>query len=280
MHAGVAFRVWAPHADAVYVTGSFNHWSPDSHAMQRRERGLLVRGYRYAAIGDEYRYRILNGDKQMMRLDPYARQVTSSVGNAVVHDPQFDWQGDDFHLPPINELVIYEMHWGLSTTPRMDHDSFEETLQKLDYLKQLGVNVIEVMPLAEFGGYIHGAITLLHICGRGELWRSIGFKRFVKAVHQAGMGVVLDVVYNHFGPTTWIFGSLMAGVKTDWGKLFLQRLAFRDSLGATVLTTAGEVRQFIRDNAMMWLEEYHVDGLRFDMTLFMRPCARRRRSRW
>ncbi|MFO0180264.1 MAG: 1,4-alpha-glucan branching protein, partial [bacterium] len=144
--SGVAFRVWAPNADAVYVIGSFNDWSPDSHPMIKEDGGCWYVDIAVAAIGDEYRYRIVNGDKQLSRLDPCARQVVNSIGNAVVHDPQFDWSGDDFHLPPINELVIYEMHLGtFHDTKEGGTNSFEETLQKLDYLKQLGVNVIEVM---------------------------------------------------------------------------------------------------------------------------------------
>ena len=110
--SGVAFRVWAPHADAVCVAGSFNDWTSDAHPMAKEGDGYWYTDIASAAVGDEYRYRIVNGDKQLLRIDPYARQVTSSVGNAVVYDPHFDWEGDDFHLPPINELAIYEMHLG------------------------------------------------------------------------------------------------------------------------------------------------------------------------
>jgi len=110
--AGVALRVWAPCAEAVYVTGSFNDWSSDAHPMAKEEGGYWYADITSAAVGQEYRYRIVNGGKELLRIDPYARQVTSSVGNAVVHDPNFDWAGDDFHLPAVNELVIYEMHLG------------------------------------------------------------------------------------------------------------------------------------------------------------------------
>ena len=109
---GVAFRIWAPHADAVFVSGTFNGWSPDSNSMVKEEEGYWYADIPNAAIGNEYRYHIRSGDKDFLRLDPYARQVTSSVGNAVVHDPDFDWAGDDFHMPAVNQLVIYEMHLG------------------------------------------------------------------------------------------------------------------------------------------------------------------------
>ena len=118
--SGVAFRVWAPHADAVYVIGSFNNWSADAQPHGARKRSHWYADIASVAIGDEYRYRILNGDKELLRLDPYARQVTNSVGNAVVYDPHFDWDGDDFHLPAVNELVIYECTWEPFTTRRME----------------------------------------------------------------------------------------------------------------------------------------------------------------
>lgn len=271
--SGVAFRVWAPNANSVFVTGSFNNWAFDTHAMANEGGGYWYADIATAAIGDEYRYRIINGDKQIMRIDPYARQVTNSVGNAVVHDPNFDWKGDDFHLPPINEIVIYEMHLGtFHDTKDGKTNSFEETLQKLDYLKKLGVNVIELMPLTEFAGYSSwGYNPSCVFAVEANYGGPNGLKRFVQAVHQAGMGVILDVVYNHFGPSDldlWQFDGWsengLGGIyfyndwhsETPWG-------ATRPDYGR------GEVRQFIRDNALMWLEEYHVDGIRFDMTLYM-----------
>ncbi len=272
--SGVAFRVWAPHADAVYVTGSFNGWSAEAHRMLKEEGGYWYADIAAAAIGDEYRYRIVNGDKQLLRIDPYARQVTSSVGNAVVHDPQFDWGGDNFRMPAVNELVIYEMHLGtFHDKENGKSDKFAEAVQKLDHLQRLGVNVIEVMPLAQFAGALSwGYNPSCVFAVETNYGGPVGFKRFVKAVHRAGLGVILDVVYNHFGPSDldlWQFDGWsengQGGIyfyndwhaETPWG-------ATRPDYGRK------EVRQFIRDNALMWLEEYHVDGLRLDMSLFMR----------
>jgi 1,4-alpha-glucan branching enzyme len=169
----------------------------------RVDEGYWYADINGAAVGDEYRYLILNGDKKLLRIDPYARQVTNSVGNAVIHDSQFDWQGDDFHMPPVNELVIYEMHLGtFHTDEDRQTDKFAEAIQKLDYLKRLGVNVIEIMPLAEFAGELSWGYNPACIFAvESDYGGPVGFKRFVKAVHQAGMGVILDVVYNHFGPS-------------------------------------------------------------------------------
>ncbi len=255
---GVAFRVWAPNAEAVFVSGTFNGWSPDANPMIKEEEGYWYADISNAAIGNEYRYHIRSFNKDFLRIDPYARQVTSSVGNAVVHDPDFDWAGDDFHLPPVNQLVIYEMHLG-TFHDREDgkRNKFEEAAQKLDYLKRLGVNVIELMPLAQFAGELSWGYNPSCIFAvETNYGGANGFKQFVKQVHAAGIGVILDVVYNHFGPSDldlWQFDGWsennMGGIyfyndwraETPWGKT-------RPDYGRK------EVRQFIRDNAMMWLE--------------------------
>lgn len=272
--SGVAFRVWAPHADAVCVAGSFNDWSADAHPMAKESHGYWYADIASAAVGDEYRFRIVNGDKQLLRIDPYARQVTSSVGNAVVYDPHFDWEGDNFHLPAVNELVIYEMHLGtFHDKEDGKSDKFAEAVQKLEHLQRLGVNVIEVMPLAEFAGdlswgYNPACVFAVETSYGGPA----GFKRFVKAAHRAGLGVILDVVYNHFGP-----GDLDLWQCDGWSENGLGGIYFYNDWRAETPWGSNrpdygrkEVRQFIRDNALMWLKEYHVDGLRLDMTLFMR----------
>lgn len=271
---GVAFRVWAPHAEAVFVTGSFNAWSPDSHPMVKSDGGYWYTDIPAIAIGTEYRYRLVNGDQVLLRIDPYARQVTNSVGNAVVHDPHFDWEGDDFRLPPVNEMVIYEMHLGtFHDIETGNSDKFTETLQKLDYLKRLGVNVIELMPLAEFGGFTSwGYNPACVFAVESDYGGPLGFKRFVKAAHQAGFGVILDVVYNHFGPSDLDLWQFDGWSENGQGGIYF----YNDWRAATPwgMTRPDygrcEVRQFIRDNALMWLEEYHVDGLRCDMSLYIR----------
>ena len=112
-HAGgVAFRVWAPHAQHASVIGSFNDWDGTRHPMRAEENGNWYADVAEARVGDQYRYLLSTPTGDIKRIDPYARAVTSSVGNAIVHDPNFDWQGDDFRLAPWNELVIYELHVG------------------------------------------------------------------------------------------------------------------------------------------------------------------------
>lgn len=216
----------------------------------------------------------MSGDKQVLRIDPYAREVTSSVGNAVVYDPHFDWGGDDFHLPAVNELVIYEMHLGTFHDKEDGKtDKFAEAVQKLDHLQRLGVNVIEVMPLAEFaGGLSWGYNPSCMFAVETNYGGPAGFKRFVKSVHQAGLGVILDVVYNHFGPSDLDLWQFDGWSENGQGGIYFYNDWHAETPWGMTRPDYGrkEVRQFIRDNALMWLEEYHVDGLRLDMTLFMR----------
>lgn len=271
--SGVAFRVWAPHADAVYVTGSFNDWSPDANPMTREADGYWYADIASVAVGAEYRYRIVSGDRQLLRIDPCAREVTSSVGNAVVHDPHFDWGGDEFHLPAVNELVIYEMHLGTFHDREDGHkDKFAAAVQKLDHLQRLGVNAIEVMPLAEFaGGLSWGYNPACVFAVESDYGGPAGFKRFVKAVHEAGMGVILDVVYNHFGPSDLDLWQFDGWSENEQGGIYFYNDWRAETPWGATRPDYGrkEVRQFIRDNALMWLDEYHVDGLRLDMTLFI-----------
>lgn len=271
--SGVAFRVWAPHADAVYVTGTFNDWSPDAHPLTKEGEGFWYADVSAAAVGHEYRYRILTGDQQRLRIDPYARQVTSSVGNAVVYDPQFNWEDDAYRLPPVNEMVIYELHLGtFHDQEDGKSDKFAEAVQKLDHLQRLGVNVIEVMPLAQFAGYTSwGYNPSCVFAVETNYGGPVGFKRFVKAVHQAGMGVILDVVYNHFGPSDLDLWQFDGWSENEKGGIYFYNDWRSETPWGSTRPDYGrkEVRQFIRDNALMWLDEYHVDGLRLDMTLYM-----------
>ena len=103
---GVAFRVWAPHARQVSVIGTFNNWDGLAHPMQSEQRGFWYAEVKGAGIGDQYKYQLSTDVGVLKRIDPYAREVTSSVGNAIVHDSQFNWEDDDFSMPSWNQLVI------------------------------------------------------------------------------------------------------------------------------------------------------------------------------
>ena len=270
---GVSFRVWAPHADSVSVTGFFNDWT--LAAMTPEEHGNWFIDIPKAKVGDEYKFVLTNGDETFERNDPYAREVTNSVGNSIVTDPTiFDWGDDDFQMPPWNELVVYELHVG--TFNRSDEDqagTLDEVTKKLGYLKWLGINAIEVMPVAEFAGDISWGYNPAHIFAVESAYGGPeALRNFVKAAHQHGIAVIMDVVYNHFGPSDLDLWQFDGWSENDKGGIYF----YNDFRSNTPWGDSrpdygrGEVRRFIHDNAMMWLEEYRMDGLRYDMTLYIR----------
>ena len=104
---GVAFRVWAPHAEKVSVIGEFNDWKPTTSPMESEGNGYWYRNMTSAQVGQQYRFHLVTPYGEFSRIDPYAREVTNSVGNAIIHDRAFDWEGDDFAPPNWNEIFIY-----------------------------------------------------------------------------------------------------------------------------------------------------------------------------
>lgn len=275
---GAVFRVWAPHAEKVYATGTFNDWSKTSTPLFSEHNGYWSTEVPGSKVGDEYRYMIHTPLDWKLppfsRIDPYARKVTNSVGNGIIYDPNgFDWSSDNFKMASSNELVIYEMHIGTFNVKEHGHPgTFDSAMEKFPYLKELGINAIEVMPIMEFPGDFSWGYNPSHPYAVKSIYGGPdAFKQFVKVAHEHGIAVIVDVVYNHFGPTDldlWQFDGWSENGKggiyfyndrrsqTPWGET-------RPDFGR------GEVRQYLRNNAMMWFEEYRADGLRWDMTSYI-----------
>ena len=172
----VSFRVWAPNADKVSVVGDFNEWSTKANPLASEGNGFWSTDVPGARPGQEYRYWLLHGKDELWRLDPYARALTNSVGNSVIVDPAFDWEDGDFKMPPWNELVIYEMHIGtFHVKEKGKPGTFLTAIEKLDYLRDLGINAIEVMPPTEFpGDYLVGLQPGASLCRRERVRRAAG----------------------------------------------------------------------------------------------------------
>ncbi len=272
---GVAFRVWAPHADEVSVIGDFNRWNAQANPLTAEGNGYWYGDVPNAQVGQEYRFwlRTPNGET-ITRIDPYARAVTRSDGNAIIFDTSFDWGDDNFVMPPWNELVIYELHVGSFTE---DADivpgTFEKVLDQIDHFKRMGINAIQIMPVANFPGERSWGYNPSHIFAVANAYGGPNaLKRFVKTLHSHGIAVILDVVYNHLGPDHLDLWRFDGWYENDLGGIY-----FYNDWRA--LTPWGhtrpdygreEVRRFIYDNAMMWLDEYRMDGLRFDATAYIR----------
>ena len=272
---GVAFRVWAPHAQAVTVKGEFNNWSDTANPLGHESNGYWYTDVPGAKAGQQYKFHLTNGDNQFDRVDPYARQVTNSVGNGVIYDGNaFDWQGDAFTLPPHNELVIYEMHVGsFFTNTEGKPGNFETALEKVTHLKRLGINAVQVMPITEFSGdYSWGYNPANIFAVESAYGGPDAFKTFVRELHKQGLAVIHDVVYNHFGPSDLGLWQFDGWQENDHGGIYFYNDYRAETPWGSTRPDYGrsEVRNFILDNAMMWLREYHMDGLRYDSTIYIR----------
>ena len=268
------FKVWAPNADSVTVVGSFNNWGKRKPKKLMQEQGYWYGKLNNLAEGDEYLYQIKSGKNTFTRIDPYARSVTNSSGNGIIYKDNFEWQEEHYHLPAHNSLVIYELHVGsYAMTKDGVPGTFGDLIEKLDYLSQLGVNVVQIMPVAEFAGDLSWGYNPANIFAIESVYGGPdAFKRFVKAAHDCGIGVVLDVVFNHFGPSDLALWQFDGWSENGKGGIYFYNDHRSETPWGDTRPDYGrkEVQDFILDNVRMWLEEYHVDGLRLDMTVFMR----------
>lgn len=270
---GVSFRVWAPFAQTVAVIGHFSNWQPVT--MQSEDDGYWHVYVKGALAGQEYKYQITTDDTVLVRNDPRALHFTTSSGNSVIAHDGFDWDGDTYTAPPVNEQVIYELHVG--TYNRKDpatSGTFAGVTEKLDYLHDLGINMIEVMPISSMlmdrgWGYAIDYIFAIESLYGGRF----EFMNFVKQAHKRGIGVIVDVVYNHFGPDEsldlWQFDGWHQDNK---GGIYFYNDWRADTPWGSTRPDYGrqEVRQYILDNVTMWLNDCRVDGLRLDSTIFIR----------
>ena len=272
---GVSFRVWAPHAEAVHVVGTWNKWRVGATRLTHEGNGYWLGHAPKAKPGHEYRFTLTTPDGELSKIDPYARQVTNSVGNGVILDhADFDWEDDEPVVPPHHELVIYELHIGSFYAPDPDRSgTLALVLEKLDHLVRLGVNAVQIMPLMEFAGDMSWGYNPAHIFAVESTYGGPeAFKTFVREAHKRGIAVILDVVYNHFGPSDLDLWRFDGWSENDKGGIYFYNDDRSQTPWGDTRPDYGreEVRRFIHDNAMSWLHDYHLDGLRFDMTPYIR----------
>jgi 1,4-alpha-glucan branching enzyme len=272
LHSGEAeFRVWAPFAHKVSLTGTF---TPDAPLeMESEQDGYWSLTVKDVEIGQQYRYFIETADGILEKNDPRARAITSSDnGFSVIVDNEFDWGDTIFTPAPHHQQVIYELHVGTFNRPDpATPGTFDTAIERLDYLKELGITTIELMPVTSMAystgwGYAPNYIFSVESMLGGRH----GLMSFVRACHERGIGVILDVVYNHF------FGDTDLWQYDGWSENGRGGIYFyNDERGDTPWGGRPdygrpEVRQFILDNVTMWLKEYRLDGLRIDSTIYMR----------
>jgi 1,4-alpha-glucan branching enzyme len=266
---GLDLDLFAPFAEQVFVAGTFNHWTPELHPLVPRDDGRWFGRVDAARVGDTYKVVLDTAAGRLWKNDPRARAVTNSVGESVVVSPALA-PAEPFNPAPWNTAVIYELHIGTFVDePGGGPGNFDDAVTRLDTLAALGVTHLKVMPVAEFAGDFSWGYNPAHPFAVESAYGGLdAMRRFVSAAHARGLGVILDVVYNHFGPgdlDLWRFDGWhdndLGGVyfynddraETPWGHT-------RPDYGRSA------VRAYLTDNALYWLSDVGVDGLRFDST--------------
>lgn len=244
------FEVWAPNAKKVSVQVGGTPYAmqgPDQHGSWRAS-------VEQAGAGSDYGF-LLDDDPKPYP-DPRSQWQPNGVhGLSRVYDQQaFEWHDSRWQAPPLSSAILYEMHVGTFT----QEGTFDGAIGKLEHLHALGVTHIEVMPVAAYPGdrgWGYDGVDLFAVTE--NYGGPDALKRFVDACHARGLAVILDVVYNHFGPVgnyTGKFGPYLTSRHcTPWGDAV--NFEGRGS---------NEVRRFFCDNALMWMRDYHIDGLRLD----------------
>jgi maltooligosyltrehalose trehalohydrolase len=256
------FRVWAPSARRVTLRLMTRDGALDL-ALPYTEDGQFALEA-FARAGDRYFY-IVDDHKPVP--DPVSRVLPEGVhGPTEIVDPgAFHWTDQQWRGLPLKDYILYELHIGTFTP----EGTLDAAIAKLPYLKQLGVTMIELMPMAAFPGTRNwGYDGVSPYAVQASYGGPDGLKRFVNAAHLAGLGVVLDVVYNHLGNEgnyLRIFGPYFTDKhKTPWG----------EAINYDQPGSAG-VRRYVVENALYWVREYHMDGLRLDAVQTIRDDSPR-----
>ena len=272
--AGTSFAVWAPNAQAVRVVGDFNYWDGRVHPMRSLGSSgvweLFVPG---VESGARYKYEILDaGGNLLQKADPFAFGTEIPPGTAsVVVEPSYEWKDDDWlearpqrqwlHEP----MSVYEVHLG-SWRQGLSYRQLAEELP--EYVESMGFTHVELMPVAEhpFGGS-WGYQVSSYFAPTARFGSPDDFRALVDAFHRRGIGVIVDWVPAHFPRDEWALARFdgtalfehddpRKGAHPDWGTLVF-------NFGRH------EVRNFLISNALYWIEDFHIDGLRVDAVASM-----------
>ena len=244
------FTVWAPESSDVKVilVSKNNQVIP----MKREDFGYWTAKTNNAACNDLYLYDLGNGQWP----DPASNSQPKDVhGPSQIIDHQsFKWSDSSWKGLLLKEMIIYELHTGTFTP----EGSFEAIITKIPHLNELGINAIEIMPVGQFSGDRNwGYDGVYPFAVQSSYGGPEGLKKLVDACHNAGIAVIIDAVYNHFGPEGSYhekFGKYHTDkYSTPWGSA----INFDDS-------HSDEVRNYFIQNALMWFRDYHIDGLRLD----------------
>jgi maltooligosyltrehalose trehalohydrolase len=247
------FRVWAPERKSVSVVFEDGRTPAP---LTREEKGFFSGVVEQVSAGALYKYQLEDGNAYP---DPASRFQSKGPHSfsEVIEPGSFQWTDTNWLGLKLRGQVIYELHLGTFT----EAGTWNSAAEKLEYLRDTGITLIEVMPIADFPGrFGWGYDGVQPFAPAGLYGRPDHIRRFIDRAHSLGLGVILDVVYNHLGPDGNYFADyspyyFSQNHKTDWGKA----INFDGPHCAPV-------RQFFCENAAYWIREYHFDGLRLDAT--------------
>lgn len=252
---GVFFRVWAPDLGRVEVAFYENMRASRVNPLTPEDGGYWSGFVAGAGAGTLYMFRL---DGHRDRPDPASRHQPAGVhGPSMVVDPAWNWTDDHWRGVPPENLIIYELHVGTAT----EAGTFDALIERFPGLRELGITAIEIMPVADFPGERNWGYDGVDLYAPARAYGgATGLKRLVDAAHAEGLAVLLDVVYNHLGPSgnylrEYARSYFTGRHHTPWG----DTLNF-DGQGSHA------VRTFFIENALSWAHEYHIDGLRLDAT--------------
>ena len=300
---GATFRVWAPQAEAVYAIGDFNHRVRNHASLLTRDEFGHWRGF-ISGVRDRARYMfyVVGEGSEGPKRDPYARELEAPFpSECIVRKTDFPWHESGYVAPPFHEFVLYQLHVGTFFTPNLPHKggTFLDVACKLPYLAEMGVTALQLLPIQEFqtsfslgyngtdyfspemdfavadddlSPYVAKVNGLLDAKGlrryrtedlRGEMNQ---LKALVDLCHLHGLAVILDVVYNHaggeFGDQSLYFFDRQSPAGGQGNSLYFTD---KGHAGGLVFDFAKpEVRDFLIQNATFFLDEYRVDGFRYD----------------
>ncbi len=274
---GVTFRTWAPFAKKIEVIANFTNWNTDPIPLESEGNGNWSKDIYKASLGDEFRYKITTESEEIIyKSDPRGKLINDHTDwNDVIVSDSFDWENDNFITPPWQELVIYELHIASFNRSESSPGNLKTLIEKIDHIVGLGFNAILLLPIFGFKGENSwGYNTAFPFDIESTYGGPNVFKQFVKTAHEKGIAVILDVVYNHFGSDEldkslrrfdgWKKHNDHDGIYfyPDWRR--------KTNFGPRPDYGRGEVRSYIKDNLIMWADEYRVDGFRFDSTVNIR----------
>jgi maltooligosyltrehalose trehalohydrolase len=245
------FLVWAPLRKRVSVR--ILSGPERLLTMERNEKGYWAAAAEDLSPETLYVYRIGDG---LERPDPASHSQPAGVHgpSQIVDHRAFPWEDSKWKGLPLKDFIIYELHVGTFTPP----GTFDAVIDRLDYLRELGITALEIMPVAQFPGMRNwGYDGVFPFAPQNSYGGPVGLKKLVNACHLRGLAVILDVVYNHLGPE----GNYLH----DFGPYFTNR--YRTPWGAAVNfdgAYSDEVRRFLVLNALYWVTEFHFDSLRID----------------